>query len=90
MINFFRPPDLRKFRFRIKTWVGNFYLTLGLITGAGQCDIWCLNRRKDNEFPCSFATNNNLLMIDGGHLSVNGAKIFGRNMISHPALKGIL
>lgn len=53
-------------------------------------DIWCFNMKNDNEFPCSYATNSNLLMTDGGHLSVSGSKIFGRNMISHPALRSTL
>ena len=50
-------------------------------------EIWCLNRASDNNYPCSFALNNKLFMIDGGHLSILGAKLFAQNMLFHPLLK---
>lgn len=53
-------------------------------------DIWCLNRKSSADFPCAFATDHHLLMIDGGHLSIDGAKIFGRNMLSHSDLRDVL
>jgi peptidoglycan/LPS O-acetylase OafA/YrhL len=52
-------------------------------------EIWCLNRASDDNYPCSFALNNKLFMIDGGHLSALGAKLFAQNMLSHPLLKSL-
>lgn len=53
-------------------------------------DVWCLNRKSSDDYPCSYANNHEILMTDGGHLSAKGAKIFGRNMLSHPVLKQYL
>lgn len=52
-------------------------------------DLWCLNRKDNDDFPCAYARDNQPLMMDGGHLNIKGAKIFGRNMIAHSALKNI-
>ncbi len=49
-------------------------------------DIWCVNRQPAPDHPCAYAVNGQQLMTDGGHLSVAGAKIFGKNMLAHPAL----
>lgn len=53
-------------------------------------DLWCLNRTKNETYPCAFANKNELLMIDGRHLSARGAKIFGQNMLVHSVLKSTL
>lgn len=53
-------------------------------------DVWCLNRKDSEDYPCSYVYNQEFLMTDGGHLSAKGAKIFGRNMLLHPALKQYL
>ena len=53
-------------------------------------DVWCLSRKSSEDYPCSYANNQEILMTDGGHLSAKGAKIFGRNMLLHPVLKQFL
>jgi SGNH domain (fused to AT3 domains) len=53
-------------------------------------EIWCLNRATGDKQPCSFVNKGEIMMIDGGHLSARGSKIFGKNMISHPGIEHLL
>jgi hypothetical protein len=53
-------------------------------------DVWCSARQASEDHPCAFAIGDEMLMTDGGHLSVKGARIFARNMLLQPGLRRYL
>ncbi len=59
------------------------------ITVIKTSDVWCDSLVKSNTKPCGVAENNEVYMADEDHLSIKGAEIFGKSLISHSPLASL-